>query len=147
LLEDNHVLFSNMPPQLIYFNRYVSGLDVWPKSLWYTATGLGMFGIWTGASTLIGALISCRKHPGWRKVAKRGLLIIILGFAWWKIVLEIFRVHTDATPLTSMPIVLVAVILTLSGRAYRAWRKKASLSLETSMLFVIAAFAQISILR
>src|SRR5262249_61499187 len=33
LLEENHVLFTAMPPHLIYFNRRVSRLAQWPSSL------------------------------------------------------------------------------------------------------------------
>ncbi len=147
LIEDNHILFSNMPPQLIYFNRFISGLSEWPKSLWYTATGLGVFAVWIGLSALIGGLISYRKHDGWRVATGRGLLLIILGLAWWKVVLEIFRVHIDATPLTSMPIVLAAAIIILSWRLARAWRKKQEIPIEEGMLLVVFVFALISTLR
>ncbi|HEY8461925.1 MAG TPA: glycosyltransferase family 39 protein, partial [Blastocatellia bacterium] len=39
LLEDNHVLFTSMPPQLIYFNRHISGIAQWPSSLWFSLAG------------------------------------------------------------------------------------------------------------
>jgi hypothetical protein len=147
LIEDNHILFSNMPPQLIYFNRFISGLSEWPKSLWYTATGLGIYAVWIGLSTSIGGLLSYRKHDGWRGAAGRGVLLVIVGLAWWKIVLEIFRVHTDATPLTSMPIVLVLVIIVSGGRLWCAWRKQVDIPQTESLLLVISAFALISALR
>jgi 4-amino-4-deoxy-L-arabinose transferase-like glycosyltransferase len=147
LIEDNHILFSNMPPQLIYFNRFISGLSEWPKSLWYTATGLGVFAVWIGLSALIGGLISYRKHDGWRGTVGRGLLLVIVGLVWWKIVLEIFRVHTDATPLTSMPIVLLLVIIVSGWRLWQALRKKMEIPQAESLLLVISAFAVISALR
>ncbi len=147
LIEDNHVLFTNMPPQLVYFNRHISGLAEWPKSFYYTATGLGMFALWAGLSALIGALVSCRGHAGWRPVAKRALGVMLLGFAWWKIVVELFRLHTDATPLTSMPIVLPLVIGALGWQAWRAWRKCEAIPPEKSILLAIAVFALVSLLR
>src|SRR5207244_3671074 len=43
LLEDNHLLFTNVPPQLVYFNRHLSGLADWPRSL---ATVVAAASIW-----------------------------------------------------------------------------------------------------
>ena len=40
LIEDNHIFFSNMPPQLIYFNLHVSGIAEFTASLWFTLSGL-----------------------------------------------------------------------------------------------------------
>ena len=146
LIEDNHVLFTNMPPQLIYFNQYISGLLEWPKSFWYTATGLGMAAMWVGLVTVIGALLS-RRYAAWKSVAKRGLWLIILGAIYWKLLVELFRVHTDATPLTAITLIMPGVIFMTGWQIWRKWVKKEPIPLHYSLLLIFAVFAQCSILR
>src|SRR5215510_2804573 len=116
LLDDNYVFFTNLTPQLKYFNGHVSGLLQWPKSFWYMLTGLGTFGFVVGLTMLLGALASERRQPGWNYATRRALLAIFAGLVWWKVILELFRVHPDASPLVTAPIVLPAVIGTLAWR-------------------------------
>src|SRR5215831_14597022 len=78
LLEDNHVLFTAMPPQLVYFNRHVSGLAQWPTSLWFSLAGIGGFALWAGFCGVIGAFAS-RKQAEWRGVFKAGLIVWTLS--------------------------------------------------------------------
>ncbi len=147
LLDQNHVFFTNLTPQLIYFNRHVSGLLYWPKSFWYMLTGLGMFALWVGLSMLIGALVSWRQQVGWETVAKRAAVVMLVGFAWWKIVLELFRVHTDATPVTAAPVVLMVVIGALCRQVLCTRHKIAQLPSAHRLLLVLAVFGLVSIVR
>src|SRR5262245_18027084 len=75
LLEDNHVLFTAMPPQLIYFNRHVSGLARWPSSVLFSLAGIGVFAVWVGMCGIIGAIAS-RGQAEWRGLLKVGLIIV-----------------------------------------------------------------------
>jgi 4-amino-4-deoxy-L-arabinose transferase-like glycosyltransferase len=156
LIEDNHVLFTNMPPQLIYFNRYVSGLADWPQSLWYTVTGLCVFAIWVGVSALTGGLISRRQHveraeraerAEWKEAAKSGLWAIISGAVLWILLIRLFRVRTDASPLTSIPLILPAMIAAIGWQFWRHWQKEEAIPQTGSLLLVFAVFAQCSIMR
>ena len=151
LIEDNHVLFTNMPPQLVYFNHTVSGLAEWPRSFWYTATGLGMLAIWVGTSLLIGGLISSRRTAAgeteWKRLVKFGFAAIVLGSAFWVLLFKTFRLQTDASPLTSLPFILPVMIAVCGWQIWRRWRRGEDLPLALSLLTVFAVFAQGSILR
>jgi 4-amino-4-deoxy-L-arabinose transferase-like glycosyltransferase len=147
LLDKNHVFFTNLPPQLIYFNRHVSGVLYLPKSFWYMLTGLGMFALWVGLSMLIGGLVSWRLKVGWKMVAKRAAVLMLGGFAWWKIVLELFRVHTDATPLTAAPVVLMLVIGALCRQVFHNRHKFERVPYTHRLLLVLAVFGLVSVIR
>ncbi|MEP7339976.1 MAG: glycosyltransferase family 39 protein, partial [Acidobacteriota bacterium] len=82
LLNDNHVLFTNMPPQLIYFNRHISGLAKLPASLWFTLAGGAVFGIYAGASAMIGAALSFRRHAGWAQTLRLSALVLLICVFW-----------------------------------------------------------------
>src|SRR5262245_22204785 len=43
LLEENHILFTNMPAQLLYFNRRVTGFNNPLRSLAYTVSSAGVW--------------------------------------------------------------------------------------------------------
>ncbi len=147
LVEDNHILFSQMPPQLIYFNRHMSGLAQWPSSFWYTVTGLGAFAFWAGLIALLGALVSRRGEIASRSVIKRALGAMAVGIIWWKGLAAIFKVHTDATPLTAALLVLLLVIGMLSWHVWKSWRAGESLPLKHHLLLLITVFSLLSIAR
>lgn len=147
LLEDNHILFSKMPPQLIYFNRHMSGLAQWPNSFWYTATGLGAFAFWAGMIALLGALVSWRSDTASRGVVKRALGAMALGIVWWKGLAALFKVHPDATPLSAALLALLLVIGMLGWRGWQSWRAGESLPLNYHLLLLIAVFSLLSIAR
>lgn len=152
LLEENHILFSSMPPQLVYFNQQISGLAAWPQSLWYTLSGVGMLFLTAGAVVIIGALIGGaligrRTDKEWRHVAGRGLRLALLGGLWWGALVAIFGVRASATLLTGMPVVLPVVILALSTRIYLCWRRGEQVPWERGALLLLALFADVSILR
>ncbi|HEY7181874.1 MAG TPA: glycosyltransferase family 39 protein, partial [Blastocatellia bacterium] len=100
LLEDNHVLFTEMPPQLIYFNRHVSGLAQWPSSLWFSLAGIGVFALWVGVCAVIGAIAS-RKQAEWRGVLKAGLIIVCAGAIWAVVAIGFSSMSGNITPFTA----------------------------------------------
>ncbi|HEU0179976.1 MAG TPA: glycosyltransferase family 39 protein [Blastocatellia bacterium] len=109
LLEDNHVLFTGMPPQLIYFNRHVSGLAQWPSSLWFSLAGIGIFALWVGMCAVIGAIAS-RKQAEWRGTLKSGLIIVCAGALWSAAALRFSSMSSNVTPFASSVFILPALI-------------------------------------
>jgi hypothetical protein len=144
LLAQNHILFTNMPPQLVYFNRQLSGLAEWPGSFWYMVSGFGMFVLWAGVIVMVGALLVRKEDAGWRNLAVRGAWMTATGLVWWALIRTLFDVRGDANPLTCMPIILVFLIGALG---WRVWRMRAGLPLETGTLLLLSVFALVSILR
>jgi hypothetical protein len=137
LLEDNHVLFTAMPPQLIYFNRHISGLAQWPSSLWFSLTGIGVFALWVGICAIIGAITS-RKQAEWRGVLKVGLIVVCAGALWRLIAIRFSSMSSNVTPFASAAFILPAVI----GLIIRDFQKE-----SRRILLVIAVFSFVAILR
>jgi 4-amino-4-deoxy-L-arabinose transferase-like glycosyltransferase len=144
LMKDLDILFTNVPPQLIYFNHNLNGLLEWPQSFWYALTGLGILGISAGAIALLGALLSRRDGRVSRNVAGRALGVAALGLVCWGGVILVFRVHATATPLTAASIVLVLVI---SALGWRGSRRRESLLLRQRLLLMTAVFSSLLIVR
>ena len=109
LLEDNHVLFTAMPPQLIYFNRRVSGLAQWPSSLLFSLAGIGTFALWIGMCGVIGAVAS-RRQAEWRGVLKAGLILVCLGALWHEAAIGFSGASSNVTPFASAVFILPALI-------------------------------------
>src|SRR5262249_9879824 len=109
LLEDNHVLFTAMPPQLIYFNRRVSGLAHWPSSLLFSLAGIGTFALWIGMCGVIGAAAS-RKQAEWRGVLKAGLIMVCAGALWQVAAIEFSGASSNVTPFASAVFILPVLI-------------------------------------
>src|SRR5215831_1150987 len=157
LLEDNHVLFTAMPPQLVYFNRHVSGLAQWPTSLWFSLAGIGGFALWAGSCGVIGAIVS-RKQAEWRGVFKAGLIVAGAGVLWRESAIELLNVPSAVTPFASagfvLPAVIGLIVWTLSGNSPRISALSLGLCAEESsrrpqlrVLLVIAVFSFVPILR
>ena len=120
LLEDNHILFTAMPPQLVYFNRHVSGLAQWPSSLLFSLAGVGTLALWVGMCGVIGAIAS-RKQAEWRGVLKVGLILICAGALWREAAIRFFGASSNVTPFASA----VFILPTLIGLIIRdCWRER-----------------------
>ncbi len=143
LLEDNHVLFTKMPPQLVYFNRHVSGLAQWPASLWFSLAGIGVFAMWAGLCAVIGSIASSRNQPEWRGALKIGLIVTVIGAAWREAGIKIFNVPSDVTPFASAVFVLPVMIGLLCLRK----RTLLDLSTHRRILLAIIVFSFVLILR
>jgi hypothetical protein len=137
LLDDNHVLFTAMPPQLIYFNRHVSGLAQWPSSLWFSLAGIGVFALWFGICAVIGAIAS-RKEAEWRGGLKVGLIVVCAGALWGLIAVRFSSMSSNVTPFAAAAFILPASI----GFIIRDYQKE-----SRRILLVIAVFGFVSILR
>jgi hypothetical protein len=144
LIEDNHIFFTAMPPQLVYFNQYISGLATLPKSFWYTLSGLGMFSLWVGVIVMVGSIVARRRGTEWWRLAKTGFVLTLSGLIFWVLVRVVFLVPGNATLITAMPLVLPCVIGFLG---IRAWKWRGGFSKEMGVLLLLAVFAFISILR
>lgn len=153
LLRDNHVLFTNMPPQLIYFNRHISGLAKMPTSLWFTLTGIAIFGIWAGASAVIGAVISAfrrdkgGRREGWGYALKVSGLVLLIAAVWREAAIKFLKVPDDVTPFASAIIVLPLVIGALGWRVWKTRKADQPIPVEQRILIVLAVFSLFSVLR
>jgi hypothetical protein len=144
LLDDNHILFSNMPPQLVYFNRLISGIAALPQSFWFTLSGLGSFALWCGVIAMLGALIGRKKDEAWGRLAGTGFAITFSGLAFWIGMREALRIHDYANLLNSMPLVLPVIIVAL---VIHLCKRRADFSKELGLVLLLAVFAQVAILR
>lgn len=148
LLKDNHVLFTNMPPQLIYFNRHISGLAKMPTSLWFTLAGIAAFGIWAGASSVIGAVLSAfQRQAGWGNALRISGLVLVIAAAWREAAIKFLKVPDDVTPFASAIIVLPLVIGVLGWRVWKFRKSDQAIPVQQRILMVLAIFSLFSILR
>lgn len=147
LLNDNHILFTNMPPQLIYFNQHISGLAKLPTSLWFTLTGIAVFGIWAGASAVIGSVMSFRRHEGWGHALRVSGLVLLICATWREAAIKFLKVPDDVTPFASAIIVLPIVIGLIGWQIWKTRQTAQGISVEHRMLLVLTVFSLFSILR
>lgn len=146
LLNDNHVLFTNMPPQLIYFNRHISGLAKLPTSLWFTLTGIAVFGIWAGACATVGAALSIRRQ-GWLQAFRLSGLVLLIGVIARETATRFLGVADDVTPFASAIVALPVVIGVIGWRIWKARNADEPVSVEQRILIVLAVFSLFSMLR
>ncbi|MEK7831847.1 MAG: hypothetical protein AAB401_12215, partial [Acidobacteriota bacterium] len=150
LLNDNHVLFTNMPPQLIYFNRHISGLAKLPTSLWFSLTGIAVFGIWAGATSLIGAALSfrsaCNKQQ-WLHSLRLSALVLLIAAIVREAAIRFLKVPDDVTPFASAIFALPVVIGIVGWRIRKAWKQGQTISTEQRIVFALTVFSLFSILR
>jgi hypothetical protein len=147
LLNDNHILFTNMPQQLVYFNQYVSGIGKWPMSLWFTLTGIGIFALWTGGSAVLGTLVSPRKQEGWGKSLRIGGLVLMIGVICRVLAVEILGVSREVTPFASAVIVLPLLFGITFHRILKTRSNNGEISSTHKALLLISIFGFMSILR
>ncbi len=146
LLNDNHVLFSNMPPQLVYFNRHISGLAKLPTSLWFTLTGIAVFTIWAGGCATVGAALAIRRQ-GWLQALRLSGLVLLIGVAAREAAIKFLGVADDVTPFASAIVVLPLVIGVIAWRIWQARTAEQPIAIEQRILMVLAVFSLFSMLR
>lgn len=148
LLNENHLLFSNMPSQLIYFNRHVSGLLDWPLSFWFTLSGVGVLVMWFGLMITTGA-ITAREAARDAKsgLVVKGILATLVGAAIWAGLCSFFRLDWEASVITGMPFIIPAVIILYGKSAIRSMIVGGGIPRETGVILMISVFAQVAILR
>lgn len=146
LLEDNHILFTNMPPQLHYFNRQVSGFSFWPASFWFSLAGLGAFLMWVGGSAALGALFT-RREPKWLRLASIGVGVLLIGLIWRTATVYIFQKYKEITPFAAAVFLLPVTLIWAMQRIRRTLRAQAPAAGADQVLLVMTAFALAAILR
>lgn len=146
LLNDNHVLFTNMPPQLVYFNRHISGLAKLPMSLWFSLTGIAVFGVWAGACAMVGAALSFRRQ-NWLQSLRLSALVLLISAVLRESAIKFLKVPDDVTPFASAIFALPVVIGIIGWRIWKAWRNGQTISLEQRILLALTVFSLFSILR
>lgn len=146
LLNDNHVLFTNMPPQLVYFNRHISGLAKLPTSLWFSLTGIAVFGVWAGASAMVGSALSFRRQ-NWLHSLRLSALVLLISAVLREAAIKFLNVPDDVTPFASAIFALPVVIGIIGWRIWKAWRSGQTVSAEQRILLALTVFSLFSILR
>ena len=137
-----------MPPQLVYFNRHVSGLNEWPASFWFTASGVGVFALWCGVMMIVGALTGKGADAKEKtRLTVRGILVAAAGAAVWAGLCTVFKLDWAASVITGMPFIIPAVLALYGWSAFRSWRTGSVIARETGIILMLATFAQVSILR
>jgi hypothetical protein len=156
LLEDNYVLFTTMPEQLIHFNRHISGLAGWPRSFWFSLAGVGVFTLWAGLCAVFGAIFSAGCHKGWRGVLITGSIVAAAGAVWREASIRLFGVPSDVTPFASAVFILPAVTGILARRVLSRTPRREdepgplqppSDSTRDHILLCLTIFSFVSILR
>ena len=148
LLDENHLLFSNMPRQLVYFNRHVSGLLEWPASFWFTVSGVGVFILWCGVMIALGALTTRRSSSDLKsRLLVKGVIVALIGAVIWAGLCSLFNVEWDASVITGMPFIVPAVIALYGWSAIRSTLNGSVIPRETGVILLIAVFAQLAMLR
>jgi hypothetical protein len=145
LLDENRLLFTNMPPQLYYFNRRVSGVADWPRGVAGIFAGAGLWLGVCGLCAIVGWLPSRRSAAERVEPAespRRPLTALLTGFGAWAVIVAAFRLRADASPLTAGTLVLAAVT---ACAAWRLWRREEEP--DAAPLAVIAVFALASLAR
>lgn len=148
LLNENHVLFSNMPPQLVYFNRQVSGLLDWPASFWFTLSGVGVFLMWCGLMMSAGAITVRRPARDMKsRLLVKGILAVLIGVAIWAGLCSFFKLDWEASVITGMPFIIPVVVIVYGSNAIRSMVLGGVIPRETGVILMIAVFAQVAMLR
>jgi len=148
LLNDNHLLFSNMPPQLVYFNRHVSGLLDWPASFWFTVSGVGVFVMWCGLMMSTGAITAQGAARDMKsQLLVKGILAVLIGAGIWAGLCSFFKLDWEASVITGMPLIIPAVVIVYGSSAIRSMIVGGVIPRETGVILMIAVFAQIAIIR
>ncbi len=106
LLNDNHIFFTAMPPQLVYFNLHISGVARWPQSLWFTAAGVSMLAFWFGGSLTLSALWTRE-----RSALCKGLLWLLASALVLFAAFKFLHVPQAVTPFASAVLLLPCVMI------------------------------------
>lgn len=147
LVDDNYVFMFNTPPQLVYFNKLLSGLVAPRYSLYFSASGLGVAAWWAGGSALVAALVAWRMRLEWRETLKRAVIALALGLAFWAKLQMKWKFPIRATPFSAVAILAPLVALFIGWRVWRARLDKTRVEFDQRLLLVVAVFGFVSTLR
>ncbi|HZS03982.1 MAG TPA: glycosyltransferase family 39 protein [Blastocatellia bacterium] len=145
LVEDNYALFYNFPPQLIFYNRNISGLAGWPRSLTNVFAATGAFMLICGLCALAGVMIAGRSRSveSYPRVWK----VMAAGLGLWLVMVVLPGARGDASPLLAAPVLLSTVIVAGAVRWWRLREIDPDGASRLATLLVIAIFSLASIAR
>jgi hypothetical protein len=147
LVDENHLLFTNMPPQLVYFNRWITGFNNPARSLAYSVSSIGIWVTWVGLMALCGAIAASRREREWKRAALRALALVAGGLLWWLVVVAPFHDRIDSSPIGAAPLITLAVIAFICLELYRAGWMPDRLSIGRHILLIVSVFASVACLR
>jgi hypothetical protein len=135
LVGDSWLLLYNIPPELAFFNRWISGFDDPLKSLRRMVIAAVKLGV---VATMVASISSivARESPPWRLAIAVMLLAIV---AWLTMGLD-----PDKGPYLAMPFLLVGVLVTQVGRVRADGARP---SARTCVLIVCTVYALASLAR
>ena len=139
LVLDSWLLFYNVPPELAYFNGWISGFDDPLKSLrrmLIAAVKLGVVAVIVGTSSSIIA----GSAPVRRASSVLGTVAAVVVVMWATTGLDL-----DKGFFLAMPFLLVGVLLTSVRRIWS--RRPARLRVRTALLIVFALYGLASLAR
>lgn len=147
LLEDNHLLFTNLPPQVHYFVRSMSGFLDWPMTLWRSLASLGFVAALAGFTGCVGALASGLAAREARVLLRRSALLLLGGAGWWQGLRHHFQIPGRPGAFVSTPLVLAAAGAFLLFRLAREVRGARSISIAERTRALCVLFAALTIGR
>lgn len=153
LTHDSYLLFTNLPPELVYFNMRMSGFDRPLDSLFQMASALVKLGLLAALIAAVTLIIS--KRPGRERVARlatadAGRVSVIHLWSIAAVSVAAFLAVTfgtgmelDRGPYLAMPILLVAQLSVGVVQFFRNGRSDR----RTAVLILIAVYALANLAR
>jgi 4-amino-4-deoxy-L-arabinose transferase-like glycosyltransferase len=139
LVEDCHLLYTHLPPSLVYYNAQRTGLDRPLSSLVQLLGGAAVAGVIASALVALN-LLAARRRKG-ESVARSTRLLFVCGIIFFASGAGAWAVKAathgrwDGSPLRALP-------LLLAGLLVWQWRRK-----ESAALVVIAAYSLVVLAR
>jgi hypothetical protein len=157
LVADSWLLLYNVPPELAYFNRWVSGFSNPARSIWRMLLAAIKLGIVAAIIAAISSIIAARqaraehadrRDPDWNGAAPAGLSrpwrVLAAAAALVIVMSATTGLDWDKGPYLAMPFLLIGVLYMLIRR-FLADRGTASA--ETTILITCAVYALASLAR
>lgn len=129
LIEDCHLLYTHLPPALVYYNRQRTGMDHPFSSLLQMIGGLAVSIAAAGGIVLLSALsllrsqrreATARTGTELRFLILRAGLVLALALAGTFIIRSLSEGRWDGSPLRALPVALVCLIIPVWRRSQRA---------------------------
>jgi hypothetical protein len=150
LLRDSFLFPPYLPPDLVYFNKSISGLDHPLKSLRRMIEGGLRVAAFAGVIALAVVLLTRRTASSARAGAPRSarpyqeLAVLLLAAV---IATTVKEGHLDKGPYRAVPIVLAALLVAAAFRYRRQLRDRGEADAGTVVVFVTALYGLASLAR
>jgi 4-amino-4-deoxy-L-arabinose transferase-like glycosyltransferase len=139
LVEDCHLLYTHLPPSLVYYNAQRTGLDRPLSSLMQLLGGAAIAAMIVSALVALSLLVARRRKA--TSAAHSPRLWLICGFTFFAAGAGAWAVKAathgrwDGSPLRALPLLLAALLVW-------QWRRK-----ESAALFIITAYSLVVLAR